>query len=86
MYPVSAVTLHAVCYSLNMQYLPQAHVLNASSPAGGAILGGSGNFREWGLVGGSRHGGVPLKVIPCLPVHHEVTSSSSTAIGQATMD
>jgi hypothetical protein len=29
-------------------------VLNAWSPAGGATLGGHGNFRRWGLAEGSR--------------------------------
>jgi hypothetical protein len=31
------------CYGLNMKYHLQTHVLNAWSPVGGAILGGSGN-------------------------------------------
>jgi hypothetical protein len=39
--------------------------LNTWSTDGGAILGGSGNFGRWDLVGGSRSlVGVPLKVIP----------------------
>jgi hypothetical protein len=43
------------CSDLNMKCLPpQAYVLNARSPAGGSILGGSRNFRRWGLIRGSR--------------------------------
>jgi hypothetical protein len=71
------------CYDLNMS--PQAHELNSWFPGGGVILGGSGNFRRWGLAGGSRllvsfmtlkiilvHS--PLSPLPALwlPVHHEV--------------
>jgi hypothetical protein len=57
--------------------------LGAWFPAGGAILEGSGNFRRWGLAGGSRF----LEVGPweylslisislsLLPVCHEVNSA-----------
>jgi hypothetical protein len=45
-------------YGLNVKCLPQVHVSNLGSPAGGAILGGCGNFRRWGLAGGSRLVGV----------------------------
>jgi hypothetical protein len=37
------------CDGLIMKCPPQPHVLNTWSPAGGTILGGSGNFRKWGL-------------------------------------
>jgi hypothetical protein len=55
------------------------------SPAGGPSLGGSGNFRRWGLVGESRSLGIPLKVTPgpqglshsLLPVCDEVNASTS---------
>jgi hypothetical protein len=42
------------CYSLNIKCPLQTHVLEAWFPAGGVILGGSGNFRRWSLVRGSR--------------------------------
>jgi hypothetical protein len=35
-------------------YPQKAHVWKDWFPAGGAILGGSGNFRRWDLAGGSR--------------------------------
>jgi hypothetical protein len=37
-----------------MKYSPWAGVLSVWSPAGGTILGGSGNFRMWKLAGESR--------------------------------
>jgi hypothetical protein len=58
------------CYSLNMKCLPQA-LVNAWSPAGDAISGGSGNFRRWVLAVGNRSLGVGPLGIACpwsLPV------------------
>jgi hypothetical protein len=46
------------CYSLNMKCPWQAHVLKVWSPNWQAILGGSGNFKRWGLVEGSKSLGV----------------------------
>jgi hypothetical protein len=70
------------CYGLNMRCPPQVHVLNAWSPAGGAILEGSGNFRRGCLAKGSRSLGHILGAISCLGLllnsfsvllgHHEV--------------
>jgi hypothetical protein len=48
------------CCGLNIKYLPQAHVLKSSSLDFCTILEGSGNFRRWGLAGGSRLQGVFL--------------------------
>jgi hypothetical protein len=42
------------CYGLNLKCPPQAHVSRAWSPAGGTILGDSGNFRRWDFAEGSR--------------------------------
>jgi hypothetical protein len=36
-------------YGVTTNSLPQVHGLSAWSPPGGAILGGGGNFRRWGL-------------------------------------
>jgi hypothetical protein len=65
--------------------VPKVHVLKDLSPAGDAILGGSGNFSKWGLAGGSGSpgGGSPwglyLVLGPSLLlsayVLHEVTFS-----------
>jgi hypothetical protein len=42
------------CSGLIMNCPPQVHVLNVWPPADGAILGGDGHFRMWGLAGGNR--------------------------------
>jgi hypothetical protein len=67
-----------------LKYPPQALVLNAWFPAGGAILGGSGYFRRWGLAGGSGSLGsmfldavsypFPSLFLPLFPLCHKVSS------------
>jgi hypothetical protein len=44
-------------YGLNVKYSLRARV-EAWFPAKGNISGGRGNFRRWGLTGGSRSKGV----------------------------
>jgi hypothetical protein len=39
------------CYILNVECLPQTHVLKTWSPASDAILGGDGSFRKGGVAG-----------------------------------
>jgi hypothetical protein len=49
----------------------QAHMLKASSPAGEAILGGSGNFRGWAYLveGGHWRQVLPSsQFLPCYPL------------------
>jgi hypothetical protein len=67
-------------YGLNMKCLSQDYVLNARSPTGSAVLGGSGN-RKWGQARGTKSlGDTCLLSVSCpgphsvslLPVHHEV--------------
>jgi hypothetical protein len=42
-------SLTAVLLWFKYEMSPQAHVLKPRFPAGGTILGDSGNFRRWGL-------------------------------------
>lgn len=51
-----------LCYGLNVQGPPQAHVLNTGPPTVGAILGSCLNLRTWDLTGGVGHWGAGLKV------------------------
>jgi hypothetical protein len=64
-----------------MKCPPQAYVLTNWSPASDAILGGVGNFRRWGLAGGSRFLGYlwmlylfPDPFFILLPVYHKLYS------------
>jgi hypothetical protein len=61
----------------------QFHALNTWSLAGSTILGGYGNFRRWGLAGGSRLLGSgpwghlvlgPFLSLSLFPVCHRVSS------------
>jgi hypothetical protein len=68
-------------YNFNVKYSSQSHVLKLRCPDDGVILGDSGNFRSWGLFGGSKslEGGTWGNFVLILslsfsltPVHNEV--------------